>query len=437
MMAARAALGIAVLVNALFLPVAAQDGGGASDEAVPGYSFAPVDQLPETKGLQDPFRMADGSRVETLEDWQKQRRYLKAMLAHYQYGHMPPRPKNLEIEKSLEREVFDGKAVEERHQITLRRNGRSVTFRMALIRPGKKDRRPVVVKNCHDFFDPNNSLSGKPSQTAEYDRAAARLAVERGYILCKFIRTDLARDQKNNRDSGVFPLYPEYDWGTIAAWAWGHQVVVDALNELGHADMERIVATGHSRGGKTALCAGVYDERIAITAPNSSGTGGTGSMRYFEPGQRPQTIGHHIGRFDHWWVPRYLQFSGKESRLPFDAHFAKALIAPRGLINPHARQDYWANPYGTQLTYQAAQPVFDWLGAGDHNGIHWREGGHAQKEEDWRALFDFADRYFFGKDVKRRFDVLAYPDAEVPVSWKAPPPIPDPGSVKRGTKDGV
>jgi len=69
----------------------------------------------------------------------------------------------------------------------------------------------------------------------------------------------------------------------------------------------------------------------------------------------------------------------------------KALIAPRGLINCHARQDYWANPYGTELTYRAAQTVFDWLGASDHQSIHWRQGGHAQNEEDWEALLDFAE----------------------------------------------
>ena len=181
-------------------------------------------------------------------------------------------------------------------------------------------------------------------------------------MLCKFDRAEVAADHGNNRNTGVFPLYPEYEWGTIAAWAWTHGVVADALNQLELIDMKKIVATGHSRGGKIALCAGIYDERIAITAPNSSGTGGTGSLRYFEKGQREQRLTHHI-KFPHWWVPRFFEFGGKEDLLPFDAHTAKALIAPRALINAHARQDYWANPYGTELTYRAADKVFNWLGA--------------------------------------------------------------------------
>lgn len=416
-----------VLLSACFLHVE----GFARNGNVSKYEFPPVQELAEQKGLPDPFLMYDGSRVKTLDDWDKQRDYLKEMLAHYLYGHMPPRPKRIQVENISACEAFGGKAVEEHHKLTISRNGRSLSFRMALIRPPKKQRRPVIVKNCHTFFDPNVFPEGHRSRkTAENDRYAAKNAVERGYILCKFIRGDVAADTKDNRGTGVFPLYPEYDWGTIAAWAWAHQLVVDALDRLGHADMDKIVATGHSRGGKTALCAGIFDQRIAITAPNSSGTGGTGSMRYFEPGQRPQTVAYLNGAVRYWWVPRFADFVDQPDTLPFDAHFMKALIAPRGLINCHARQDYWANPYGTELTYRAAQVVFDWLSASEHQGIHWRVGGHAQNEEDWQALLDFADKYFFGKKVQREFDMLAYPDAEVPITWSGPQSLQAPSDLK-------
>ena len=66
-------------------------------------------------------------------------------------------------------------------------------------------------------------------------------------------------------------------FAALAVWGWGHGVVLNALDQLGLVDMDKVVATGHSRGGKAALCAGLYDDRVAITAPNSSGTGGTGS----------------------------------------------------------------------------------------------------------------------------------------------------------------
>ena len=405
-----------VLAGLVVLLVTAAASAGPNER--PKYTFPPVGKLPDQAGMPDPFVMHDGSRVKTREDWARQRHYLKAMLAHYQYGRMPPRPKKLDVRQTSSQKALDGKAIEVRMTATITRGGKSVTLRMGLVRPIGKGPFPVVIKNDTALYDrPKDKRRAKAFMA---EQAAIAEAVGRGYVICKYIRTDLAADARGRRAAGVFPLYPDYDWGVIAAWAWGYQIVIDALAPLGFVDMDKIVVTGHSRGGKTALCGAIYDERIAIAAPNSSGTGGTGSMRYFEKGQRPQTIAVHVGRHDHWWTPRFLTFANRAAKLPFDAHFAKALIAPRGLVNPHGLGDYWANPYGTQLTHQGAKVVFDWLGAGEHIGMHWRPGGHAQGEEDWRALIDFAERYFFRKDVKSKFDVLPYPDAKVPMTWKAP-----------------
>ena len=131
------------------------------------------------------------------------------------------------------------------------------------------------------------------------------------------------------QSKGVFPLYPEYDWGTIAVWAWGYQLIIDYFETLDFVDVNKIVVTGHSRGGKTAFCGGIYDERIAITAPNSSGLGGTASHRYFELGQNEQTIGHASIANPHWWTPEFFNLAGFETRIPYDSHFGKAIIAPR------------------------------------------------------------------------------------------------------------
>jgi hypothetical protein len=40
--------------------------------------------------------MADGRRVQTIQDWKEQRVYIKAMLEHYLYGSIPPLPKKVE-----------------------------------------------------------------------------------------------------------------------------------------------------------------------------------------------------------------------------------------------------------------------------------------------------------------------------------------------------
>ncbi|MEM7395551.1 MAG: hypothetical protein AAF492_24735, partial [Verrucomicrobiota bacterium] len=293
------------------LSASAQTPSSDSAERTVRGNFPPVEKLPTHEGMPDPFIKPDGSRITSAGEWAAQRVYLKAMLAHYQYGSVPSRPKAFDLNWIEGQPIFKGEAIHERYTITLSRNQKQATFPFELIRPVEGQRLPGIVKNCHAFF----AGKGKAKATADRDRAAAKEAVSRGYLLCKFNRNDVAADRRDNRGTGVFPLYPEYDWGTIAAWAWAHGVVVDALDRLKLIDLNRIVATGHSRGGKTALCAGIYDERVAVTAPNSSGTGGTGSMRYFEKGQRPQRLIHHKTQFPHWWVRRYFDFGGEEERL--------------------------------------------------------------------------------------------------------------------------
>lgn len=385
-------------------------------KAFPVWNFAPVQELAQQTQLPDPFLKPDGSRVSTPDEWPQQRAYLKAMLEHYQYGTMPPKPEHLEVQCLDSKTLLDGKALQERYEIRLNRNQRSMSFQFELIRPRDAKRLPAVIKNCYTFFDDE----GRGKVTADHDKAAAIKAASKGYLLCKFNRNQVADDRPNNRETGVFPLYPESDWGTIAAWAWAHGVVADALNQLELIDMKHVVATGHSRGGKAALCAGIYDDRIAITAPNSSGTGGTGSLRYFEDGQKPQRISYHRTKFPHWWVGRFYEFEDNEARLPFDAHTAKVLVAPRALFNAHAQQDYWANPYGTELTFRAADRVFEWLGARDQQGICWRDGGHAQSDEDWSALMEFTEWKFRGIKSQRNFKNLSYPKAVLPLNWTTP-----------------
>jgi hypothetical protein len=98
------------LVAAVFLGI--PSAVTAEDKAE--YEFANVENLPLQKGLPDPFLMPDGKRIQTLQDWPKQRGYIKAMLAHYLYGHMPPRPRKIQIKQISSESIYNGKGVEER-----------------------------------------------------------------------------------------------------------------------------------------------------------------------------------------------------------------------------------------------------------------------------------------------------------------------------------
>jgi hypothetical protein len=363
-----------------------------------------VDELPDIRKLPDPFLMNNGKRVKSRADWTKRRKEIKAMMLYYQYGRMPPAPKNVTAKVLSSEAVYEGGATK-KHLLLSMGPGRKIKVNVGIIIPKGRGPFPVILKNDSDIFKV----------------PIAEEIVKRGYIVADYNRTDLDPDRK----ATVGPAqsaYPDYDWATLAVWAWGGMRVIDYLLTLDVVDRKRIAFTGHSRGGKTALLTGALDDRIALVAPNGSGCGGAGCYRF--EGEKSESLEQITNprRFSYWFHPRFRDFAGKETRLPFDQHFLKALVAPRALISVDALGDLWANPYGTRQSHRGAKPVFEFLGAGDKLGIYYRKGGHSQSKDDWRTLVDFADKIFFGKEPAggKRFDKLPFKNAPKPFSWSAP-----------------
>ena len=69
--------------------------------------------------------------------------------------------------------------------------------------------------------------------------------------------------------------------GALMAWAWGVSRLIDAIEKTPEVriDAKHLAVTGCSRNGKGALAAGAFDERIALTIPQESGSGGAASWR--------------------------------------------------------------------------------------------------------------------------------------------------------------
>jgi hypothetical protein len=381
-------------------------------------AFPPMEQLPVVRELPDPFLFMNGSRVQTKRDWTRRRQEIKQLVQQYAYGTVPAAGGNVTAEE-----------LEAAHQITIKESAArdstilGATEEKLLLRmgPGGKVQTHLILtvpltdqgrRRLFPVLIVGDLCWGK------VDPAIAAEAAKRGYILAEFDRTEIAHD-KAGREGGLYDVYPDGDFGALAAWAWGFQRVVDYLLTRPDVDAKRIVATGHSRGGKAVLLAGALDERIAITAPNDAGCMGTGSTRFTHEGSETPAI--IVKNFPFWFSLRLAQFVGQEEKLPFDQHTMKALVAPRALFETQALEDQWANPQGAQATHQAAKVVYDFLGVGDKIGIVYRPGGHAQLLSDWEALLDFADHQFFGRSVTRRFDTLPYPDQSAQVfAWKAP-----------------
>ncbi len=334
---------------------------------------ASLNSLPVVEKLPELFKFADGTQVETIKDWKRRREEMKAILQYYEYGHLPARPDTVTVENFKKRSLDLCDATEELMTLVIGSQTK-LRMRIALYRPARTGQLPVIVR--------------EEAALGHIDEVP--LLMKRGFMLVEYAREDLDPD-KPGVIGPAQKAYPKYDWATIAVWAWGGMRVVDYLETRSDVDLERIGILGHSRGGKTALLAGAFDERFALVAANGSGCGGAGCYRIRN--KNSETLGKitEPDRFGYWFHPRLRWFDGKENRLPFDQHFLKALIAPRALICTEAENDLWANPLGSRVTTRVAQKAFDFLNASDKNGIHFRKGDHDLLPTDWQAIVDFAD----------------------------------------------
>ncbi|MDQ3438866.1 MAG: S9 family peptidase, partial [Planctomycetota bacterium] len=211
---------------------------------------------------------------------------------------------------------------------------------------------------------------------------------------------------------------PEGDFGALAAWAWGYHRAIHLLVALPQVDKQKIAITGHSRGGKAVLLAGVTDERVALTAPNNSGCGGAGCYRV--QGPKSEDLARILTVFPFWFTPRLKEFIGRENELPFDQHSVKALVAPRALLTTEALADYNANPAGTLQSHRAAREVYAFLGQPDRIAIDFREGGHEHGPADFMVLLDFADQVLLNKPLRRDWNANPFPDHPAAYTWTAP-----------------
>ena len=59
---------------------------------------ATAEDLPSSRTLPDMFLMSDGTPVADVDDWQQRRCEMKAIIQHYQYGRVPPRPDRVTAE---------------------------------------------------------------------------------------------------------------------------------------------------------------------------------------------------------------------------------------------------------------------------------------------------------------------------------------------------
>jgi len=391
-------------------------------------AFPDPAQLPQKPELPDPLVTFSGQRVASPNQWRQERRpELKALFQHYMYGHLPPAPPRIEptIER-VDKTYFGGKATKKEVAIAFGPPG-TPKLHLLLVIPNKPPKpAPVFVgpNFCGNHAlvnDPSvrippgwmysgffpgvtNNRATEAGRGTQVDVWAIEQSIARGYAVATFYSGDVEPDQPGI-NNGVRAHYPDYDWGGIAAWAWGVSRAVDYLVTDQDIDAQRIAVVGHSRNGKAALVAAAFDDRIALAIPLQAGCGGTAPSR----GKIGESVKQINDRFPHWFNAQFKQFNEQTDRLPFDQHCLIALCAPRPVLLANTVEDTWANPAGQFEMLQAADPVYRLLGAGGLEvkqmpetgklvdstlGYYIRPGKHSMTKDDWRVFLDFADRHF-------------------------------------------
>ncbi len=361
--------------------------------------------------LPNPFVFDDGHLVETTADWIVRREEMKKTAIDLQFGGLAPTPDYFEVEA-----LNIGKT-QHSYKIHTGTKEHPISFLVKVILPTGNNR-PVIIDGDMGtgYFMKDNFIKTATDKNV-------------GWVL--FDRTEIAHDiaSEGHRSGAIFQAYPHQDFGTISAWAWGYSRCIDMLEylHLPQIDLSCIAFTGHSRGGKATILAGTVDERVAVVNPNEACLGGGGCYRVHMQGEYldlpkwpTETLKDIWSNSSFWFGTDLGKYVGKENELPFDAHFLKAMIAPRVLFVSEAAGDMWANPVGSWLTTIASKEIFRFLGAEQNLYWYYRAGTHHHKPQDIEMLVNILCHIHDDIPINENFYKLPFKAVPLIHNWAAP-----------------
>jgi len=377
--------------------------------AVAAFASPKPENVPE---LMTTFK---GEKVSSVEQWEKVRApELFDTFASEEYGR---RPKSGTFSVSFEsdepdRLMMGGKAIRKRIRITCTGQRGAKSFVVTAFIPVCK--KPVPAFLLISNRDPYENID--PTRTKKSGFWPAEEIVDRGYAAITFWNGDIAPDWNTGNREGIFACFKPQksrfeSWGTLAAWAWGASRVMDWIETEPLINSKRVAVVGHSRGGKTALVAGVYDKRFAMACSNDSGCSGAKLNHIDLP--KSESVDIIVRSFSYWFAPNYLRLANREKEWKVDQHQFIALMAPCLVCIGSATEDAWAGQEGEYYAGLLASPAWELYGK---KGLvanafpppemplqegcvsyHLRTGKHNLTPYDWKCYMDFADRHGWRK----------------------------------------
>jgi hypothetical protein len=308
------------------------------------YSFTSDKLLP------DPFTFANGTKVTTKAQWPCRQQEINQLFQKYELGTKPPKPSSVTG-------TFSGGKI----TVVVSEGGKSITFSATIKAP----------------------TSGTAPYPAIIGIGGASIPIPANVGTITFDNDGMAA-QQNSASHGTglfFNLYgSSMNTGATTAWAWGVSRLIDALETTtGHnIDPKRLGVTGCSRNGKGAFIVGALDDRIALTIPEESGSGGAACWRISDDekaaGKNIQTAGEIIGE-NAWFGTPFNTYAKATSTLPVDHHWLAALVYPRGLFVIENDID-WLGPVSTTACQEIGQLVYKANGLPQNFGFS-LVGGHS------------------------------------------------------------
>ena len=390
----------------------------AAMAVLPTAANPAVPSAPEPKDVPELMTTFKGEKVTTREQWKKVRApELLAEFTREEYGRRPvERPKTLSFAAAEPDAVMmDGKAIRKRVRVSYGGKYGTNEFTFTAFIPRQEQPAPAFILICNRSAAENID----PTREKKSDFWPAEQIVARGYAAIAFWNGDIAPDCNRGLSEGVFAVFgdtsrpdrPKDAWGVLSAWAWGASRVMDWIETEPLLDAKHVAVVGHSRGGKTALVAGVYDKRFAMACSNDSGCSGAKLNHIDLP--RSEHLADIVTTFPYWFCRNYVRHVNAEKSWRVDQHGFVALIAPRLVCIASATGDAWAGPEGEYASGALASPAWELYGKKGlvSNGFpppetplqegcisyHLRTGKHNLTPYDWKVYMDFADRHGWRK----------------------------------------
>jgi hypothetical protein len=324
--------------------------------------------------LPDPFKKYNGTRITSKSEWRCQRQEILKQVEASIYGTKPPKP-----------EKVTGTVSRTQITVNIEHQGKIASFTARVEMPTNSTGAVPAVLVLGGFGGDTATIKAEGAAIITYDPYV--VGAESG--------------SRTNKTGAFYTIYGNRSTtGLLAAWSWGVSRIIDVLEQSGATILkpDAIGVTGCSRFGKGAFAIGALDQRIALTMPFESGSGGVPIWRGI-PGEGAQSPSSAYGE-TYWLGDAFSNYTSDTKRLPVDTHQIIALVAPRGLFimdNPHIAN---LGPKSAHAAALAGAEVYKALGATSSITYHSNvaDGSHCSIRPEHKAPLQANIRRFLKKE---------------------------------------